>query len=266
MKKPNKSNIILLDAIRPNWSIEQHYIKLLYNLTGIMTNEVEVFIHDTFMATDPYLPLSVRFNKISPKVNQRLEKWQVIFNKHSSKYANDFVKSTDEDVQRQLKATFKKNISDDLVIKFDQGNQNSLAKAQGVIKANIDLITDIPDKMKEKLQFALNESMQQGRNYKYFKEQVINITDVTEKRAELIARDQSFKATSAISLARQSELGITKQAWFYTNISKEPRLSHKAANGKVYDIDKGCLIDGEYIFPSQLVNCKCMSRPMLEFT
>ncbi|WP_323150428.1 hypothetical protein, partial [Pseudomonas oryzihabitans] len=73
----------------------------------------------------------------------------------------------------------KQKTNDNLVIQFDQSNQIALAKAQGVIKENVDLIKDIPTEMKQKLQFELNESIQQGRSYKYFKEKVIEITGVT---------------------------------------------------------------------------------------
>lgn len=264
-KKLNKvPNAVILDEIKSNWAIEQRYIKLLYKLTHKMTADVKLSIFDNLDETDGIEALSVRFKKIYPKIDKRLNDWQVIFNKHSKNYATEFVQSVDKDVQKQLKNTIKKNIADDLVIKFDETNQAALAKVQGVLKENIDLIKDIPDKMKEKLQFQLTQSMQHGGNVKDFKQKVIEITGVTDKRAAFIARDQVFKATSAISHARQAEIGIKKQAWDYTYISKEPRKSHEAANGKIYEIDKGCLIDGEYIFPSQLVNCKCSSRPVLE--
>lgn len=265
-KKPSKlkPNQIILEVIKNNGSIERRYIKLLDNLTHKMTKDIELYISDVFTQTPTDLAITLRLEKIAPKINKRLEQWQATFTKHSTKYADDFVNKIDQDVQRQIITDIKQKTNDNLVIQFDQSNQIALAKAQGVIKENVDLIKDIPTEMKQKLQFELNESIQQGRSYKYFKEKVIEITGVTEKRAELIARDQSFKATSALSHARQAELGIKKQLWDYTNISKEPRKSHQDADGKEYDINKGCLIDGEYIFPGQKINCKCSSRAVLE--
>ena len=36
------------------------------------------------------------------------------------------------------------------------------------------------------------------------------------------------------------------------------------ADGRLFDISKGCLIDGEYIFPGELINCACSFAPVIE--
>ena len=53
-------------------------------------------------------------------------------------------------------------------------------------------------------------------------------------------------------------LGIRVAFWDYTNRFREhPRINHRNANGKKFYIEKGCLINGEYIYPGELYGCKC---------
>ena len=86
-----------------------------------------------------------------------------------------------------------------------------------------------------------------------------------QRRAELIARDQSNKANAVVNRARQMELGITEAIWMHSHAGKTPRPDHFKANGTVYKIAEGCKISGEYIQPGEEINCRCTSRPVLPF-
>ena len=191
-------------------------------------------------------------------------KWQDIFNKLSKKYAIKFVDDVDTSVTKQLKSSFEE-IPQLLVVPFSKHNQQVLMAQQDKIKQNVNLITGITDKtMKEQIQIAVTEALLRGRDVRYLEKRLLEIGIKTENRVKLIARDQINNATSVINHARQDELGITKNKWVYTYESKEPE-SHKKANGKVYDINKGCEIDGEYIYPGEKSNCSCISAPVFEF-
>jgi hypothetical protein len=58
------------------------------------------------------------------------------------------------------------------------------------------------------------------------------------------------------------EAGIKEALWVYTFRSKTPRPNHLHAGleGKKYDVSKGAYIGGEYIYPGQLKNCKCIGK------
>ena len=94
-------------------------------------------------------------------------------------------------------------------------------------------------------------------------EAIAELYPAAKDRAALIARDQSNKANSVVNRTRQLELGITRAKWMHSHGGKEPRPDHLAADGKEYDIEKGCLISGEYIQPGEMINCRCTSRPIL---
>jgi uncharacterized protein with gpF-like domain len=86
---------------------------------------------------------------------------------------------------------------------------------------------------------------------------------VTKKRAALIARTQNNLATGAMDRARKLELGLTKSKWRHSHAGKEPRPTHLANDGKLYDHAKGWYDPDpkvrRYIFPGELINCKCSS-------
>ncbi|MNL73442.1 Phage Mu protein F like protein [compost metagenome] len=86
---------------------------------------------------------------------------------------------------------------------------------------------------------------------------------VTKRRAALIARDQNNKATAAITRVRQQGLGIKQAKWMHSRGGKKPRQSHVEANGQLYDVDKGMYIDGAWIRPGELINCRCVAQSVI---
>lgn len=130
---------------------------------------------------------------------------------------------------------------------------------------NVALIKSIPEEYLKNVEGAVMRSYARGRDLENMVKDIKRIYPVTNRRAELIARDQSNKANAVVSRTRQMELGITEAVWMHSHAGKNPRPSHVAANGKRYKIAQGCLIDGEYIYPGQEINCRCTSRPILPF-
>jgi uncharacterized protein with gpF-like domain len=91
---------------------------------------------------------------------------------------------------------------------------------------------------------------------------------VTERRAAMIARDQTAKATNNLSRQRLLDYGVKYGKWMHTSSGKTYRESHMEMDGEIYDLEQGCFdIDyGGYIQPGELVNCKCCCIPVLDFS
>jgi uncharacterized protein with gpF-like domain len=81
--------------------------------------------------------------------------------------------------------------------------------------------------------------------------------------AALIARDQNNKATAVFVRVRQKQAGITKAMWLHSHGGKEPRKTHLANDGKLYDPAKGWFDPDpkvrRHIYPGELINCRCSS-------
>ena len=98
----------------------------------------------------------------------------------------------------------------------------------------------------------------------------MKIKGITSRRAKNIAIDQSGKANSTLNVAKQVDLGITQNKWNHSMGGAHKRASHVAADGRRYDLDKGCPIPNEkgvieYIYPHQKINCKCYGSIILPF-
>lgn len=88
-----------------------------------------------------------------------------------------------------------------------------------------------------------------------------------EKRIRWVAHNQLTYATSMLWKDRSEELGHYLHIWRHPPDSRyktKPRPDHKKADGTQFDIRKGCLISGEYIQPSEKINCECYSELVIE--
>ena len=51
----------------------------------------------------------------------------------------------------------------------------------------------------------------------------------------------------------------------HSHAGKKPRPSHVRMNGKTYDVKQGMWdsAEGRYVFPGELINCRCTSRSVI---
>jgi SPP1 gp7 family putative phage head morphogenesis protein len=137
--------------------------------------------------------------------------------------------------------------------------------SKATVNANVALIKSIPQQYLRNVEGIVMRSVQTGRDLGALSKDLQKQFGVTKRRAALISRDQNNKATSAFQRARQQELGITRAVWMHSHAGKEPRPTHVAMNGKTYDINKGMwdADEKEWVFPGQLINCRCTSRSVV---
>jgi uncharacterized protein with gpF-like domain len=131
------------------------------------------------------------------------------------------------------------------------------------LQENVGLIKSIPEQYLQRVEGVVMRGYSQGRNIQEMVKQLKKLYPAAANRAVLIARDQSNKANSVVERARRIELGITEAVWKHSHGGKVPRASHVKADGTVFEAAKGCLIDGEFILPGELINCRCVSRSVL---
>lgn len=139
---------------------------------------------------------------------------------------------------------------------------------RATIHENVSLIRSIAQQHLTQVEGAVMRSVQRGRDLEHLVEELGRIHQVSRRRAELIARDQNNKATSTIQRVRQVELGVTRAVWVHSGGGREPRPSHvRAGRDRVeYDVREGWFDpdEGRRIFPGELINCRCVSRPVIE--
>lgn len=162
-----------------------------------------------------------------------------------------------------------KDVSGGVTLKTDviSGAVADVVKAS--IKQNVALIKSIPREYFLEIEGEVMRSIQTGRGMADLQPFLEKRYGITKRRAALIARDQTSKATAAINRARMQGLGVKKFKWLHSMGGKEPRPLHKnVLNGNVYSFDDPPVIDertGEKGFPGQLINCRCRMVPVIEF-
>jgi hypothetical protein len=143
--------------------------------------------------------------------------------------------------------------------------------ARATVAQNVQLIRSIGQQHLNDVQGIIMRSVQMGGKVSDAVREMEERYSLTRKRAALIARDQNHKALAAITRVRQQELGIRRARWVHSTAGKVPRPSHVAFSrgqlgGPFYDVDRGWFDPDEqqWIYPGQLINCRCISAPVIE--
>lgn len=140
--------------------------------------------------------------------------------------------------------------------------QNIRAPLQLAMATNVNLIQSIPQRYFEQLHTSILTSVTQGQRYKELAADIQKLTNTTEKRARLIARDQTAKTHSAIAQARQTALGITEYEW-QTSGDERVRNSHTEHDGQKFRWDSPPTETGH---PGHDIACRCVALPVIDLT
>lgn len=199
---------------------------------------------------------AVELTRLLKKMANR---WQSIFDKFAVSLAPRFVdrslRHSDNALQSSLNAAGMK-------VKFTMTPGMTDAYA-ATLTENVGLIKSIASEHLSDVEGLVMRSVQRGRDLASLTNELTVRYDITRRRAALIARDQNNKATSVLQATRQKQLGISKGVWRHSHAGKHPRPSHVRADGETFDLAKGLYLDGEWVMPGELVNCRCGWQPII---
>lgn len=230
--------------------------------------EVAKAIRDNPLAQDADLAMDANPVAIIKWLLDALaRKWVDRFINRALPISDALVNETQSAVDRGLLAAARR---ESMTINM-QWTDAMLEKREAIIAENVSLIRSIPEKYFTEVEGMVYRAVARGGDRKMLADEIERNFGkrhgITRRRAEFIARDQTRKATSALSAARQQAVGITEAEWVHSGGGNKPRHSHVEAGRKRtrFKLADGCLIDGEYIMPGQLPNCGCVWRPVLPF-
>lgn len=259
LRAPSRKPVVLA-PVHPNAGLTVAYQKRIDALVDAMQKSLAYWITAAYRATPPELAqdaspavtLRAAMNKLSRYWQKRfddaapeLAKW---FSENSLKRADGSLRDILKRAGFTVQFTLSREANDVL--------QATLAEQVGLIKS-------IASEHLSQVQGLVMRSVSQGRDLAALSKDLHERYGVTKRRAAFIALDQNNKSTANITRVRQQALGITQAKWLHSHSGKEPRKSHLEADGKLYDVAKGMLIDGEYIRPGQLPRCRCVSRSVI---
>ena len=252
-----KRKRVLLRPIHPNAGIQQKYRADLNRLLRSVRNDVLATVNQW---KDIERQVATDSSPLADAIDQLMITWINRLSELGEQLAKEFVGSTisayDGNLKRQLRRagfTVKLQLTDTTI--------EALKAATGM---NVGLIRSIPTQYLADVSKYVYEATSGGFDLATLTDNLDHAYHIGRNRAKLIARDQARKAMGVIEQARRQELGITRAIWYHSGAAKEPRQSHIKANGKEFDVNKGCYIDGEWILPGQKINCGCVSRSVIE--
>lgn len=232
-------------------------IRRVYANLGIQREykrRLDKLIQEMYASVVYWLSMGYTPEQVAKQIRKLAKAWQKRFNKEAAIIAKWFVDSVRNGAVFGMQQAF---IEQGYYIKPRIKREIE----QAVLVENEELISSIPAKFFAGLLVVAMMSFQYEDSD--LTTEIKKRYDMTERRAKMIAEDQNHKATQIFKMSICENLGITKGMWKYTWRSKEPRLSHVRADGRIFDLREGCRIDGKNIFPAEEYNCKCDFVPIV---
>lgn len=266
------------------------YARRMKLLVQVMDGRMRVYFNKTGETLTPsdreeLARLRVRFTNLFGEEARPMA--TAFFNKNITYTKSSFraatkpiVEATEEDLRERKRKAMAKQTRFQIKLNA-KTDKLELSQFEDAIEDNVNLIKTIPSKYFDRIGKAVElrtvGKMSRGALVKRIRE----LGGVTQRRAELIADDQTAKVTERMMLARCRNAGIKRVMWLHSSISMHPRDYHKTRwdgrtgkyngkpnglNGYIFPIDKPPVIDrktGERGYPAQLINCKCYLTPVL---
>jgi len=268
-------NQLISDRLNVNAGIMSWYVKELRKLVQAMTKACykEIagiykklgyqteFAQDDSISSQIRIALNALYIKYSSKFSDKAKRLIKRLLKDTNKYSNS-----------QINNALKQMLGDKANGFMLKGSAISSEKSE-IMKAlmfeNVSLIKSIPDEYFKQITGAVARSIESGEGVRWLAQQLRSYGAKTDRRAELIAQDQTRKAYNSINLRNFQENGIRRFKWLHSGGSRDPRPYHKdVLNGEIFDIDSPPIIDpktGERGFPGQLPYCRCVMQAVLDF-
>lgn len=252
----------VLPSVHPNVGVEMEYRRRMIKLIEEMHDSIMYWVETRYKNNEPAIAMDASAASVLRMTINKLKKqWLKKFDKGARDLAAYFAQDVSLRSDAQLKAALKKA---GISVKF-QMTPAQKEIMQATVQANVSLIRSIPQEYLKDVEGAVMRSVQTGRDLGALSKELRQKFGVSKRKAALISTDQNNKATSAFNRARQQELGITQAIWMHSHAGKVPRPTHVAMNGKKYDVSQGMWDkdEGAYVWPGQLINCRCTSRSVI---
>jgi uncharacterized protein with gpF-like domain len=253
-----------LAPVRPALAVEVEYRKKLLRLIDAMQRSTAHWVAAAYRADPPHIAQDeLPAAALSRRVRRLSADWRRRFDDLAADLAKFFARSIAQRSDVALRRSLERG---GMAVRFTM-TPAMRDVYRAVINENVSLIRSIPARYFQEIEGIVARSVATGRDLKQLSDDLQHQFGVVKRRAHLIARDQNNKAGASLQRARQLELGITQAVWIHSTAGKEPRPSHlKAGRDKiVFDLATGWYDpdEGKHILPGQLINCRCVSRPIV---
>lgn len=177
----------------------------------------------------------------------------------AQRLAESAVRRVGKSVDERVASTVRQSVGID-VSGFLTRNTAMQEVIVAASKANVGLIKSIPAQYFDTLTDKLTQGVADGLRFESLAKMVSEIGEVTDNRAKFIARDQVSKMNGAMTMLRQTSLGINRYTW-QTSGDERVREEHAANDGQEFAWNDPPATTGH---PGEDVNCRCVAVPLID--
>jgi SPP1 gp7 family putative phage head morphogenesis protein len=134
---------------------------------------------------------------------------------------------------------------------------------QTAVARNTSLIQSLGDDIVKRVEQTVYANSVAGNSVTTLRKALQEQFGITDRRAKLIARDQTSKFNSDLNKIRQQQAGVTSYVWM-TSHDERVRALHRKLDGKTYKWGEATGAE-QGLPPGQPVNCRCLARGIVEF-
>ena len=251
--------------VRPNEGTRMRYQRALLSMISKMAASVEYWLTAQRRSAPPELAQdALPAEEMRKELKKLSKRWQDKFDGMAPKVAESFLKNQFRGTEAAMRQALRDagwSIEFTMTPAMRDAFEASLAE-------NVGLIRSIPQQYLQQVEGIVMRNYAAGRDLKSMAAEIKSRFGVAADRAVLISRDQANKANAVVQKARQTELGITEAIWLHSHAGREPRPTHVAMNQKRYPVAKGMWDSAvqKFIWPGELIGCRCVGRSVLPFT
>lgn len=255
--------------IQPSAALREKYAKEMKALIASMMEDYREKLLATYdrptvsrvMAMDSATSM---LDGVVASLNRR---WSRIFENFAKKMSPKFVKETADAADA---ATLHSLSVAGLNAPTKDYNANVARILEAEVPFNSTLITKISEEAHNKVYDAVMLSLTspdpEKQGQAYIKKTLSEVGISCNKRADLIARDQTSKIYASLSSERMRQNGVEKFEWLHSSAGKVPRPEHLRRNGQIYSLDDPRLWEGpkqDQGPPGWAINCRCTRIPII---
>lgn len=265
-KRKKKVQLKTFKPIYPPVSIEAYYRRRLQKEIRAMEKSVVYWLRAKWKQNESLIRDSATDNLLK-EMHKLLRQWHRNFSELAEVLPYEFVSKirgyTARNLIEQTKPLKEAGLGFNLEFKYMSRQERQDFAA--IVAENVNLIKKIEAETLSEVEGHVLRGIQNGFDLDTLTDTLHEQFGVSERRAAMIARDQTSKATNNLTRDRLKSYGVTKAIWMHTSAGKTYRDSHVEMDGEEYDIVQGCWDPdyGDYIQPAQLVNCHCVCRPVI---
>lgn len=200
-----------------------------------------------------------RINKLLDRISESFyREWDP---ERTAGIARQAATATSEFQKTQLRRQLSRSLGIDPLGTREPGLAQRVKDFTG---ANVALIKRMSDTYLGQVEQKITDGIRGGERHEDIATQLEHEFDLTETRAQLIARDQVGKFVGELNQFRQEALGIDQYIW-RTVHDERVRNAHTDFDGNTYDWDDppgdGSAEEGDH--PGSGINCRCWAEGII---